>query len=242
MHMHTTIFYLSCILLAIGSFIPITSAQVNVTNTVVVADTVLVWEAQTYTPPFYKGKALLPDGGDVRILAFPPTDLGSPYGLSYTWRVDGTVIPEASGIGRSVFMHRSDMFGGSPLIVVDVSLDGKQASTGAIRVPLIKPRVLLYPSLPLAGILFSQHVGATEGDEVSLEAYPLFFSVKSKADPALSFRWEVDGVPAQNPLGNSGRLILRSETGGTAALKLTIHNEQNILEAADGTITLRFEE
>lgn len=217
-------------------------AQVNVTNDVVVTDTAMVWEAQAYTPPFYKGKALLPDGGDVRILAFPPIELGSPYGLSYTWKVDGTVMPEASGLGRSVFMHRSDIFGGSPLIVVEVSKNGTRASVGALRVPIIKPRVLMYPSLPLAGILFGSAVSAIEGNEITLEAYPLFFGVETKFDSALTYRWDINGRVASNPLGNTGRLTMRSESGGDVAVGLSIFNTQNILESAESSLTITFEE
>lgn len=230
------------LLFALCLIAPIFSAraQVNVTNEIIAADTTLVWEALSYTPPFYKGKALMPDGGDVKILAFPPLHLGTPYELSYTWKVAGTVIPEASGPGRSFFIHRSDMFGGSPLIVVEVSKNGQRVSAGALRVPIVKPRALLYPSLPLAGVLFGreQH---TASDEAMLEAYPLFFSVKSKADPALTYAWKIDNTPVRNPLGNSGRLILRRQNEGVTSVGLSIHNEDHILEAADATITMQFE-
>lgn len=219
-----------------------THGQINVTQEIIATNVTLVWEAQTYTPPFYKGKALLTDGGDVKIYAIPPTTLGNPLELGYVWKKDGQVINDASGVGRNFFIHESSIFGGSPLIVVEVYQDNQKVAVGAVRVPLVKPRVLLYPTLPLAGILFGTGVGDVSGEEVTIEAYPLFFTATSKNDPALTYRWRVDGEYAPNPLGNVGRLTLRGETAGSVGLGLSIHNTRNILERADDTITVTFEE
>lgn len=44
----------------------------------------LLWEAvDAYTPPFYKGKALLPVGGAVKLTAIPAPS--APRNLSYNW-------------------------------------------------------------------------------------------------------------------------------------------------------------
>lgn len=217
-----------------------TRAQVNVDNAVVVADTILVWEGLTYTPPFYKGKALLTDGGDARILAFPPQELGSPFELSYTWKVDGVVSQEASGVGKSAFTYRSDIFGGSPLIVVEVSRGKERVSTGVIRIPLVEPKVALYPSLPLTGVLLGARASSVDGEEIALEAYPFFFSVVSKESASLLYRWKVNGFSANNPLGNAGRLLLRSEEGGSASVSLSVNNENRPLEAAEGALGITF--
>ncbi len=220
----------------------ITHAQVNVTNVAVSANVVLVWEAETYVPPFYKGKALLPDGADVRIMAFPPANLGDASALSYTWKVDGEVIDTASGVGRSFFIQRSDVFGGSKLIVVEVSRGGTKVGTGVARVPLVKPSVALFSSLPLTGILFGGGLDAPQGDEVTLEAYPLFFSVDTKSNPNLTYDWSINGEHVSNPLGNSGRLTLRKDAGGAAHVGLSLQNEVRVLETTSGSIDIVFEE
>jgi hypothetical protein len=216
-------------------------AQVNVTNDVVLSNVTLVWEAQTYVPPFYKGRALFADGADVKILAFPPTDLGDPSQLNYKWKVDGTVIQEASGTGRRFFIYESGMFGGSPLIVVEVSNGTATAGTGVIRVPLTKPRVALYQSLPLAGILFGTSIDKAVDQEASIEAYPLFFSVETRSDPSLTYQWKVDDISSQNPLGNKGSLFVRNENGGRTTLQLQIFNTANLLENAKNALTVQFE-
>ncbi len=217
-------------------------AQVNVTQTTIANSVTLIWEAQSYVPPFYKGRALSVDGGDVNILAFPPVNLGNPSDLVYTWKIDGEVQDTASGAGRSFFTHHPDMFGGSPLIVVEVYRNGSKVATGALRVPQVKPQVIVYPAQPLAGILFGNRARSIDGEEVTLEAYPLFFGVQKKTDPALSYRWSVNGVSAENPLGNAGRLVMRSEEGGVVAVEVSVANTRNILESAKNALSLTFEE
>src|SRR5688572_27784159 len=141
----------------IGLLLPtsLIRAQVNVTTETVAPNVTLLWEAQTYVPPFYKGKTLLADGGDVKIFAFPPDHLGDPSALRYMWKIDGEVRGDDSGIGRSFFIHRSGLFGGAPLIIVEVYRGDEKVGTGALRVPLVAPRIAVYPVLPLAGILFA---------------------------------------------------------------------------------------
>jgi hypothetical protein len=217
-------------------------AQVNIVTQTISSNVTLVWEAQSYVPPFYKGRALAVDGGDVNILAFPPASLGNSADLTYIWKIDGRVDNPSSGLGRSFFRHRPDIFGGAPLIVVDVYRDGNKAATGALRVPQVKPQVLVYPALPLAGILFGNRARSIDGEEITLEAYPLFFGVQKKSDPALTYRWSVNDVAAQNPLGNAGRLVMRSEEGGTVNVEVSVANARNILESAKQVLSLTFEE
>lgn len=236
------------IFLAVGIFSVFTlashlaSAQVNVTTQSSASTVTLVWEADTYVPPFYKGKALYVDGADARILALPRADLGDPSSLVYVWKINGRIEDSASGAGRNYFVFRPDVFGGSPLIVAEVYKDTEKVAVGAVRVPQVEPEVVIYPELPLAGILFGNTPSNVEGDEITLEAYPLFFSARSKQDPALTYRWNINDERVANPSGNTGRLVLRSEAGGAVRVDALINNTRRVLEDARGTVSLTFEE
>ncbi|MBP9771404.1 MAG: hypothetical protein KBD16_00550 [Candidatus Pacebacteria bacterium] len=234
-------YFFAALTLFLGLY-SLANAQVNVTDVSVTTNIPLLWETETYVPPFYKGKALLPDGGDVRVLALPPANLGDPSALSYTWKVDGVVVDTASGFGRTFFIARSDIFGGSKLIVVEVKRGDSRVGTGAIRVPLVEPSALIYPSLPLAGILFGGGTRAVASDEITFEAYPLFFSVPKKQTSDLVYEWSINREYVSNPLGNSGRLTLRKDAGGSAAVSISLHNQARVLETADASIEVVFEE
>ena len=45
--------------------------EVFKTVTIIPAEVDLIWEANSYTPPFYKGKALFPNEGKITVVAFP---------------------------------------------------------------------------------------------------------------------------------------------------------------------------
>lgn len=225
------------LLLVVGCLlsVPFARAQVNVTTRTVATNVTLVWEASSYVPPFYKGKALMPDGGDARIVAFLPAGVGQAANMTYTWRLDGIVDGARSGIGKSIYEVRSDIFGGSPLIVVEVSDANGIVGAGALRVPLAEPRVLIYAEAPLGGVLFNVENPRLDGEELVMETYPLFFTAPSRDDIDISYRWRVNGSSVENPLGDSGRLVVRSDSAvGTTTIGVSITNGSRILENASG--------
>lgn len=218
------------------------SAQVNVTVKNVPTNITLVWEASSYVPPFYKGKALMPDGGDARVVAFLPPGVQATSDMSYSWRVDGVVDGSNSGVGRSAYTIKSEIFGGSSLIVVEVSNTNGLIGTGALRIPLVEPLVLVYADAPLGGVLFNIENPRLTGEEVAVETYPLFFTTSARSDIDMTYMWRVNGLPVQNPFGNSGRLVLRSEEAvGTTTVGISVTNADRMLENASGETILFFE-
>lgn len=211
------------------------AAQVNITTKTIVTSVTLVWEASSYVPPFYKGKALMPDGGDARIVAFLPPGVEKTPDMSYTWRINGIVDGTNSGIGRDTYKIESEIFGGSSFVVVEVSDANGPVGTGALRLPLAEPRVLIYADAPLGGVLFNIENPRLHGEELVMETYPLFFTTKTRNNPDMSYRWTVDEFTTQNPLGNSGRLVVRGDSAaGTTTIGVSIANSSRILENASG--------
>lgn len=230
------LFVVCCLLLA-----PSADAQVNVQTQIVPTNITLVWEADSYVPPFYKGKALMPDGGDARIVAILPPGIDKGSNIRYTWRVDGTVDGNASGYGRDVYQLRSDMFGGQSFVVVEVHNGDSLIGSGALRIPLAKPQVLVYADAPLGGVLFNVENPRLGGEELSIETYPAFFSTQQRDARGLSYKWRVNGSTVTNPLGNTGRLSVRSESTGATTISVSVINSNNILESATGQIMLFLE-
>lgn len=69
----------------------------------------LLWEAaDSYTPPFYKGKALLSTNGLIRVTGIPSAT--APKQLVYTWSRNNSVLGASSGYGKSsVLMRNSEL-------------------------------------------------------------------------------------------------------------------------------------
>lgn len=229
-------YLVGCLLL-----VPPALAQVHVQTQVVPTNITLVWEADSYVPPFYKGKALMPDGGNARIVALLPPGIEKSQNIRYTWRVDGQIDSEASGYGQDTYRLESDRFGGSSLVIVEAHNGQSLIGSGALRIPLAPTRVLVYADAPLGGVLFNVENPRLEGEELAIETYPAFFSASARNAATLSYGWKVNGFTVDNPLGNTGRLAVRSESVGTTTVSVSVRNDNNILELATGAITLFLE-
>ena len=69
----------------------------------------LIYEANTYTPPFYKGKALPSSESVVTLLALPRfiKNNGTPISskdLIFTWKKEGVVDGANSGLGKDTYV------------------------------------------------------------------------------------------------------------------------------------------
>ncbi len=157
----------------------------------------VLWEAQTYTPPFYRGKALPTFKSNVRLTAFPRVNRleSDPKQFYFKWTANRTQnVGEALGKNSVVVPMGYD--GATVPVTVDVTLPG-QNWTGqrSIFVPTLKPKVVLYPHEPLHGTRFrtawSQEYKTSETEFVAY-AVPYFFSLEDMVNNRLVYTWEIN--------------------------------------------------
>lgn len=177
----------------------------------------ILWEADTYTPPFYKGKALMIPQAKVRVAAVPDTVSAGTLGAGnfvYTWKKNDTVWADASGYGKNVF----SFVGPIPLSKIDVrvavsSLDDSTKSELRVNVPLSRPFILFYEKHPLLGVLYNRPLDAEytlSKKEFSISAEPYFFSNEDPRTPTLKYNWEINGKTVQK---HSRTITIRNDTG-----------------------------
>ena len=235
--------YIITLVVLFLSFPFFTGAQVvNVQTKIVNTDVEMVWEAHSYVPPFYKGKALYSVGGEVTVLAVPPEDLGNPSTLSYTWKKDATVDGAASGVGRRSYTFSGSEFGGSPNVVVEVS-NGKQSAYGFVRLQQTKPVIRFYENKPLEGVVLEQALPrsfSTKNKDVTVEAYPYFFSARGRTDGLLSYTWSANGQKLSDAKGPS--VAVQSEEPRSIIMQLSINSLTEILQRTEDSMTIIFEE
>lgn len=208
-----------------------------------------MWEADTYTPPFYKGKPLLTPQAGVRIVAIPD-NVGAESALGagklvYTWRKDDYVDATASGYGKNVF----SFVGPKPLTNTKITLsastlDDTAQSEMRIYLPQIRPLILFYEKDPLLGVLYNKPLGAEytlDKKEVSLVAEPFYFSNERGEAQTLKYNWSVNNGDVQN----YGRdITLRNEKGakGTSVVSLAMRGVVQTFQTANKEIRLNFTE
>lgn len=211
----------------------------------------LVWEADTYVPPFYKGKALASPGAQVRVFAF--ADVRDPRGnriaesdLFYEWEKDGVKFADRSGIGVASFSFEASQLAPGERVSLTVrTRDGEIAGRSSLLLTYYDPLLLLYERHPLRGIRYERALSpeaSFASQELTLVAEPYFFSVGERDGADLSHEWTVDGNPIE---GGRGLVTLRNESEeGEAFVTISVQNTKRnrLLQTADATLRLFFGE
>lgn len=207
----------------------------------------VLWEADTYTPPFYKGKPLMVPQALVRIVAVPDSintgDSLSAGKLVYTWRKDDYVDASASGYGKNSF----PFVGPKPLTNTKVTLavstlDDSMGSEVLIYLPQIRPFVLFYEKDPLLGVWYNKPFNSEftlSKKELSISAEPFFFSNERGEGQSLKYIWSINGSSVQN-YGRS--ITLRNDTGakGSSAVSLTMRGVTKTFQSATKSLKVNF--
>lgn len=215
---------------------------INTTNGIPVLKTVfinpqsidLLWEAiDSYTPPFYKGKALPSRGALIKtsVLPFLKGSRGTfsnPNSLVYNWEQNYKPYPSVSGYGKSFYVFRNTFLQKEELLKVKVStVDGTLTASNSVNLSFFNPEILFYEKKPAIGVLFneSKNQGLTlTENEISLLGVPYFSSTKTKVgvlDGTLSLTWKIndsfvssdrpDVLTVRKPEGESGYSVINFE-------------------------------
>lgn len=208
----------------------------------------LIWQARSYTPPMYKGKALFPYQGEVTLVAMPDmVENGvrlSSKNLIYTWKANGTRIKDSGGIGKDTITVESDVIVRPIEIAVEaMSVSGKTAATQNIVLEYAEPVVVLYEDNPLYGPLYHQALGGSinlQEQEIWVKAAPYYFSTPNHhVDRAIAFDWNINS-------GSTGQrqstIILRhnGEQSGQSVLSVKTTSPNRVMQNSAGTVTINF--
>lgn len=208
----------------------------------------MLWEAYSYTPPFYKGKGLVSHETLIKVVAMPELRtsggaLLNTDNLVYKWSKGGTVLGSLSGIGKKELIFRMPKLSETETIEVEVSSsDGTIKSKGRITYRSRDPEALLYKKDPLLGIDFSKTLAgdvALAGNEINLVAYPYFFSQESPSGGKLKYNWTINRFGTKI-LTNEIVLSPREGAVGASLVAFKVDNLKEILQSASKNIGIIF--
>ncbi len=195
----------------------------------------ILWEASdSYTPPFYKGKALPTPETIIKVVAVPEIKSygGSKYNpssLVYTWKKGIETQQSSSGFNKQYFSFKHSVFDKDQRIGVEVaSQDGFSRAEGSTLITFTKPIVAIYKEDSRKGLDLSREL-SREGNSVSgktsLAAVPYFFSVDKSDDSDLRYVWKINDRQTTPP-GKKSKLTIEKggEEGGSANIKLSIES------------------
>lgn len=215
------------------------------------ADVDLVYEAQTYAHPFFKGKKLYTSESDVTFVAIPTfiTPAGKKFAdqdLVYKWKVNGTVQQSVSGYGKNTFSTKGQLIERPMQVTVDVSaINSSLIATKSINLHSVAPEILIYENNPLLGVVYDKAILGTfflQRPQVDFEAIPYFFSSVNKDSSNLAYSWTVNGLEVTNKGPNENYLLLQNDKNaeGQANISVTTSHIQNILQTTFSQFGLDF--
>ena len=212
----------------------------------------IIYEAETYTPPFYKGKALFTSESNIRYIAMP-NFVGSngqkisPDNLVYTWKINDSVIQDVSGYGKRVFETKGKIIQRTTKVGVDVSaVNSDLKAKDFVIIDVKQPEVVLYENNPLLGVVYEKGIFGSfllDRPEVELQSIPYFFSSKQKDSSEVDYVWKINGEIAE--IGSkSSYSRFRNDTGkaGRSVISLDVEHFANILQLATTRLDLNFTE
>lgn len=209
----------------------------------------LVWQSESYVPPFYKGKALFSYQNKITFIAMPHilNSSGqeiSPKNLVYTWKMNGSVQDSASGYGKNTFTVLPTILARPmDISVVVTTIDSTSNGFANTNVAPADPSVLLYLKNPVYGIEFQKALSGTadikDSPEIIVVAVPYFFGSTNGLD--LSYNWLINGKNIDDDLTQPARVFRPAEgISGTSNISVSIENVKKVLQTAKSSFNLKF--
>lgn len=209
----------------------------------------LLWESDSYTPPFFRGRALPSAGTNLKLEAIPrfersngslvPTD-----DIVFTWRRNGYVVAEVSGRGKSkAFLPSPPLFGTDTVSVEARSSDGTFVGTANARIPSAEPVLSLYENHPLFGITYHRALQSENflpEVETSFAAVPYYAGAIGPNDKALLYEWRVNGNAIASAERPSEITVNAEGSTGAARIELALSHATNLFLNALGSWRVTF--
>lgn len=209
---------------------------------------VVIWEASTYVPPFYKGKALAPLGGVFRVIAIPELINSSGKKINsstlvYRWKKNGTINEKGSGYGKSLLVDYDQTYArpGNTIEVEVYDTANTQYNYGRTYINHENPGLVFYRVDPTLGRMYHKALSSNfslTGTEVTIEAEPYNVSFHKKS-PKLIYNWTVGTT--ESPVDKSTITLTTSDKeSGQVGVNLNIRNSQNEMEGVNNSFNFSF--
>lgn len=224
-------------------------AQSKKTINLIGQDIDLLWEALTYTPPWYKGMAVPVIESLIKVTAVSHLFSGGKELLSsdlvYEWSLNFKKDIRASGAGKNSFNFQLKDFDDYSVVLKVSNRDSSAVFEKGFTISAdnisTSPKIIFYENKPMEGVLYSNALNGEiqlNDSEISVKAEPFFFSKRNMG--SLNYEWTMNGEKiSSDEVPNI--VTLRAEGGtGSANIGLRINNPINILQFAEKAFLVNY--
>lgn len=217
------------------------------TNALSVPSVDLLWVANTYTPPFYKGKALPGSNSTVKIVAMPNVFNSNGVkikssSLVYEWRFADRFFQQNSGLAKDTFLMEGPRTNSSKFMRVEVSSFAEESKVaGTVSITTKAPEIIFYENHPLLGIRSDKALSEEfnlEETEVVIRGEPFFFSV----DDIIDYQWFINNRKVEVDSNKWNDITLRQGEGvsGSSRIGFSLSSIGRVLQFADDSFVINF--
>lgn len=208
----------------------------------------LIYEADTYTPPFYKGRSLFTHQSTITVAAIADfVESGTKLSknkIVYTWKKDGEKLSDLSGVGKDTLVIQGKMIQRPFYVsVLAESLNSDLKAEKRILFNQINPNVVLYENNPIYGNIFEKALTGTfnfDREEVGITAVPYFFSTENRSSSAVKYSWFENGKKVGDETFGSfiNYLNPNKEKSGVSNLKVEVEHYNNLLQTSTNSFLI----
>ncbi len=219
---------------------PTISSSISVVPAVV--DIIL--EANTYTPSFYRGKALPSAESVFRAVAVVNDNTSiSDTAYTYTWSLGDTVLLGGPIRGKNILEETMPRYDNKPLSVQVVNQNGDVIGKKSILLRAASPELHFYEQNPLRGLSSreAQNPLTLIGEETTIYGEPYFINTQMNERDA-TFSWKINGAEANHDASSPNAITLRHVGGeGNARVGFSIVTKTRIPQFIEKTFQIFFE-
>lgn len=201
----------------------------------------LIWQAETYTHPLYKGKAPYTAQADLIVHALPNMKGYGAANMIFEWRKNGNVVARGNGLD-TLRLAGDELLQSFTLAVEAQSFDKKVQALASHSFSPTLPEILLYRKNPLQGVLFNQalsNASTFNEDEFTLSAFPHGFSTPNRFVSVVPITWTTNGVRNESTAPD---LTFRKTGNGSASISVFGMTPSKVLQFARNQVTINLHE
>ncbi len=205
----------------------------------------ILWQGDTYTPPFYQGRTLWSKQSQINFVAIT-NGLGNPASLIYKWTKNGTVLGNVSGVGRNSLAFLDTIFSKPQTVKIEVypaDDDELLLANAVVFLTPVAPTLAIYENNPLYGFMFHREtVGSynLKEKEVTFAAFPFFFANANRADNSISYEWRTNTGEVETQ--NSVTYRTPDDAVGSSQVSLRASNANQIMQSISKSFLVQFGE